>query len=209
MLDLDGVIYNWLKSGLKLFNIDPEIEKNRVLLKTYHDSLEMIRNKHEVFDAVESAGSDFWSNLELLPWGLELYDSLTKLGNVTILTSPGLWTYAGQGKQIALKRDFGIKSFILAKEKHICARPNAILIDDKKKNVTNFRKAGGWSYLWPNQFCIQDEQPNINTAMHYCLEYVKHVRSTIANRKVNEIINVLSSDNLREEELIEQQGLFV
>jgi 5'(3')-deoxyribonucleotidase len=149
MLDLDGVIYDWLGAAINVFDINPLDPHSRKILKSYHDSIEMLRNKQEVLETIEGLGAAYWENLKLLPWAIQLYDALIELGDVTILTSPGSWTYAGRGKILALKRDFDIKNFILAKKKEVCAAPNAILIDDKKKNIAKFRDAGGWAYRWP------------------------------------------------------------
>ncbi|MGZ8887684.1 MAG: hypothetical protein ACXW1A_05410, partial [Nitrososphaeraceae archaeon] len=86
-LDLDGVCYNWSKSANKVFNINPDDQENRKILKTYHDALEMLVNKHDVYNKIENLGFEFWENLELFPWANALYESLTEIGNVTILTS--------------------------------------------------------------------------------------------------------------------------
>jgi len=204
LLDLDGVIYDWMGSALPIFNVDANNKENRKILKTYHDGLEMIRSKQEVFETIENKGSEFWAELKLFPWANELYNNLSEIGEVTILTSPGYWTLAGKGKLTALKRDFEIKNFILAKNKEVCAMPNAILIDDKKKNVANFRNAGGWSYLWPNSFCIQDKEPEQSQAISDCVKYVKLVKQKIEDRKTFQIMNILSHDNNRDEDLSEK-----
>lgn len=203
-LDLDGVIYDWMSSALDVFKIDSKDAHVRKILKTYHDGLEMIRSKQEVFEKVESLGAEYWQNLKLLPWANTLYEALTELGEVTILTSPGSWTHAGRGKLLALKRDFEVKTFILAKKKEICAAPNTILIDDKKKNISRFREAGGWGYLWPNSFCIEDGEPKVEEALFECLDYVKSIKEKITDRKINEIMDTLVHDNLREEDLSEK-----
>lgn len=203
-VDLDGVLYNWMGSALKIFNVNPNNKENRKILKTYHDGLEMIKSKQEVFEIIEKHEAKFWENLELFPWANTLYEALTELGEVTILTSPGSWTWAGRGKLLALKRDFEIKNFILAKKKEICASPNMILIDDKKKNISRFREAGGWAYLWPNSFCIEDGEPSQTKAIIDCLDYVKKVREKIADRKIDQILDILCHDNDREEDLIEK-----
>lgn len=203
-LDLDGVIYNWMESALEIFNINKNDTENKRILKTYHDGLEMIVPKQELFEKIESLGEKYWENLKLLPWANSLYEGLCEIGEVTILTSPGFWSKAGEGKLAALKRDFHINKFILAKDKHLCAAPNCILIDDKKKNVANFREFGGWAFLWPNQFCIEDNEPNKEIAIDQCLKYTKEVRRKILDRRVNQIMNELSHDNLKEEDLTER-----
>lgn len=204
MLDLDGVIYDWLGAAINVFDINPLDPHSRKILKSYHDSIEMLRNKQEVLETIEGLGAAYWENLKLLPWAIQLYDALIELGDVTILTSPGSWTYAGRGKILALKRDFDIKNFILAKKKEVCAAPNAILIDDKKKNIAKFRDAGGWAYRWPNSFCIYDNEPPVEEALANCLDYVKAVRTKVADRKTNQIMDLLCHDNNRDEDMIER-----
>ena len=203
-LDLDGVLYDWMGSALQVFKVDAKSPENRRILKTYHDGLEMIKSKQEVFETIESLGAAYWENLKLFPWANALYEALTELGEVIILTSPGSWTYAGRGKLLALKRDFEIKNFILAKKKEICAAPDCILIDDKKKNVARFREAGGWSHLWPNSFCIEDGQPPAATAIADCLEYVRTVKHKVVDRRIPDIMDMLAYDNQREQDLTER-----
>jgi len=202
-LDLDGVLYNWTDSAVKVFNIDPHDKHNRKILKTYHDGIEMIRSKQEVFEKIEELGAEYWEGLKLFPWANTLYEALTEIGDVTILTSPGSWTYAGRGKILALKRDFQIKNFILAKKKEVCAAPDCILIDDKKKNVLRFREAGGWGHLWPNSFNIEDGDPTRRSSDLDCLEYVKKVKNKVIDRQIPEIMNLLSHDNSRDDILEE------
>jgi 5'(3')-deoxyribonucleotidase len=202
-LDLDGVLYNWTGSALKVFDIDPKDHHNRKILKTYHDGIEMLRSKKEVFDKIEELGFEYWQNLKLFPWANTLYEALTEIGDVTILTSPGSWSHAGRGKLLALKRDFEIKNFILAKKKEVCAAPDCILIDDKKKNILRFREGGGWGHLWPNSFCIEDGCPTQQNAIHECLEYVKLVKSKVVDRQIPGIMNMLSHDNKRDENMSE------
>jgi 5'(3')-deoxyribonucleotidase len=203
-IDLDGVIYDWMSSALDVFKIDAKAADNRRILKTYHEGLEMIKSKKEVFNKIESLGASYWENLKLFPWANTLYESLTGLGEVTVLTSPGSWTYAGRGKMLALKRDFEIKNFILAKKKEVCAAPDCILIDDKKKNVTRFREAGGWAYLWPNSFCIEDGHPTQSGAIADCLEYVKAVRQKVIDRRIPLFMDMFAYDNQREQDLTER-----
>jgi len=202
-LDLDGVLYDWMGSALRHFQLNPSDPLIRNVVSRYHDGLEMIKPKKEVFEAVESLGAEYWESLQLLPWAQELYRCLSEIGDVTVLTSPGAWTHAGRGKLLALRRDFQIKTFILAKKKEICAAPNAILIDDKKKNIEKFRQAGGWGYVWPNSFCIEDGKPNASQAIADCISYVKQVKTKIADRKINEIMDALVHDNGRNEDLSE------
>jgi len=163
-----------------------------------------MRNKQEVFETIEGLGAKYWENLELFPWATALYNGLSEIGDVTILTSPGSWTHAGRGKLLALKRDFEIKNFILAKKKEVCAAPNAILIDDKKKNISKFREEGGWGHVWPNSFCIDDKEPTAEQALADCFAYVKQVKAKVADRKVNQIIDLLSYDNDRDVDLSEK-----
>lgn len=196
-------MYDWTGAAVKVFDIDPHDRHNRKILKTYHDSIEMLRSKKEVFDKIEELGFEYWQNLELFPWANTLYEALTEIGDVTILTSPGSWTYAGRGKLLALKRDFEIKNFILAKKKEVCAAPDCILIDDKKKNILRFREEGGWGYLWPNAFCIEDGHPTQQNAIHDCLEYVKLVKSKVVDRQIPEFMSMLSYDNKRDEDMSE------
>jgi hypothetical protein len=202
-LDMDGVIYNWMESGCKLFNVNTDDQDTRKILKKYHDGLEVIIDKQKVFQTVEEAGSSFWENLNLYPWSKKLYSSLCDIAPVTILTSPGMWSHAYAGKIAALKRDFNINHLILAKNKYLVASPNTLLIDDKKKNIKEFRDASGWGWVWPNSFCIEDKEIDIDSCISECLVYAEKVKYKVNNRDINSLMDICSHDNDRHIDLSE------
>jgi 5'(3')-deoxyribonucleotidase len=178
---MDGVLYDWMQSGLAALGIDPKDPKYADIIRREHDAPDMICGKERVNSVIGAMGFEFWANLKLLPWAKDLHWMLGCRGPVSILTSPGKWVDAGKGKSIALQRDFGIKNneFILAKKKEMIAMPNAILIDDKPSNVYKFREKGGHAFLWPNQYLIEDGHPTAEEAIAQCREYVDKIKGEV------------------------------
>lgn len=195
-IDMDGTCVDWMTDGLAALDIDPNDPRYRDIIRTEHDAPDIIAGKERVNKTIADLGSDFWTNLKLLPWGKRLVKTMKTFGEVHFLTSPGTWVTAGQGKAIALKRDFDVNSFILLKEKHMVAMPNAILIDDKPSNITKFRGRGGWAYLWPNQYKIFDNEPHIDDAIEDCVRYVRFVKDTLAKRNGDDVLFGLSQGNI-------------
>jgi len=114
----------------------------------------------------ESIGRSVWATVPesaeftlLLRWCEECVGT----ENVCILTSPTIdpdclagkleWIHCHLPKRMH-------RQFLIGPTKHLCARPDALLIDDHEKNVNLFRQHGGQAILvprpWNSLFRVRD-----------------------------------------------------
>jgi hypothetical protein len=94
---------------------------------------------------VKQGGLEFWSKMPWMNDGKRLWNYVRKF-NVEILSAPARsLPESVKGKHIWVSREMGnVKiNLIRAREKQKFASKSAILIDDKKKNVTRWNAAGG------------------------------------------------------------------
>jgi len=173
-LDLDGVICNWLSAAAKTFNIDDSDPKIRDFLKSGKDIDELV--KGDIWQLIDKEGEDWWTNLEIFPWTHKLVNSLRKeSSNFAFLTSPSNNPICCSGKTKWIKKHFGeqFKDFIITSKKYLCASKNSILIDDLDKNISKFKKYGGYTYLWPHSYRFLDKEIDVNDTIKDLIKYIK------------------------------------
>lgn len=105
-------------------------------------------NKDDFWGAITKAGKDFWANLEWMPDGKQLWDYI-KQYNPELLTAPSREESSRIGKQEWVDKHLSGTPIIFkqAKDKKDLAESNAILIDDRKDNISQWRDAGGIGIL--------------------------------------------------------------
>ena len=131
-LDMDGVLVDFEKAFKKIDGrTTTEVEKEG-------DSV--------FWEHVKKGGLKFWS---MMPWmndGRKLWNYVKNM-NVSILSSPArALPDSRKGKEIWVYQALNPKPKLIlkrAREKQEYAKPNAILIDDKKKNIDRWNAAGG------------------------------------------------------------------
>lgn len=135
-LDMDGVLTD-LEGGLRKVNLLEDKEKNY--------------DRDEFWRRMKVFGTDLWANLDPYPWTHDLveacYDAVGQ-PNVFILSAPSrTCTPVCSGKMAWLEKHLPEFPFdgrvIFAKQKHLLAQPDRLLIDDKQENCEQFREAGG------------------------------------------------------------------
>lgn len=102
-----------------------------------------------------SINRNHWATLpksDICDWLINLCVLLVGHANVHILTAPTAdpdclagkleWIHANLPKWIH-------SQYIMSSQKHLCASPDALLIDDRDKNVLDFKSAGGQAVLVP------------------------------------------------------------
>jgi 5'(3')-deoxyribonucleotidase len=154
LLDMDGVLADFLSGAIKALNqkFNRTITLNQYATEfgqwgTY-DYYGISVN--DFWKAIEEV-PDFWLNLPMMPWGRELYDHLSHLGEVTIVTSPSMDPNCAIQKLQWLRNNLNVtpdKVFI-GSRKYLMAG-NGILIDDYYKNIISFRDNGGEAILVPS-----------------------------------------------------------
>lgn len=134
------------------------------VLTNFEDSAKQIRDdifeisETELWLTISLEGESFWADMPWMDNGLKLWEYI-KPHNPKILTAvPGLSKddplklFANYGKQTWVEKNIGeewIDNLILttSKEKKKFAKHNAILIDDRKKIISAWKKEGGIGIL--------------------------------------------------------------
>lgn len=96
--------------------------------------------------------AEFWAGLDPLPWVDELVDAAARwTDDWWVVTSPSHCPSSYYGKAQWLKRQFGRRfdRFHLTPHKHLFARADTLLIDDRDDNVDRFIAAGGKGLVFP------------------------------------------------------------
>jgi len=100
------------------------------------------------WEPISKAGAKFWITLKWMPDGKQLWDYVKKY-NPELLSAPSREESSRMGKRVWVKRELPGTKLILksADRKQELASPNSILIDDREKNIEQWRKAGGIGIL--------------------------------------------------------------
>ena len=104
--------------------------------------------KQVMYDAIEKAGIKFWSSMPWKMGGKQLW-AMVQPFRPTLLTSPGEFTYAVNGKQIWVKRNIPGTSiyFSDSKSEYVDPYELSVLIDDRKNNIDAWKECGGIGIL--------------------------------------------------------------
>ncbi len=160
-IDMDGVLTNFEKAfdeATKNSNIDVP-PANGMGPHEYEEA----HGKDTFWRAVEASGEDFWSNMEWMPDGKELWSYVSKL-NPTILSAPSRDPKCITGKVKWLKNNVKLPNYdVQLKSKNgwdgdskiilnsnkgkFVSSPNDILIDDTLKKIKMWQEAGGIGIL--------------------------------------------------------------
>ncbi len=136
MVDMDGVLTDFNK-------------KLSELLDKPVDQIEDFGNDPEIWKKIDKAGANFWSDMEWMTDGKELWGYLKKY-DPTILSSPSNHKNSIEGKKIWLKENLPKIPYFIEKNKALYADTNTILIDDREKNIKKWEDAGGIGILHKN-----------------------------------------------------------
>jgi cytidyltransferase-like protein len=132
--DMDGVIVDFEDGYEKLTG------KN---IKGNH-----VKGDGDFWQPITDAGANFWINLDWMPDGEQLWKYI-KNYSPSILSAPSREKSSRVGKEIWVRNNIPGTELILkpAPEKQELAEPNAILIDDRKDNIQQWKDAGGIGIL--------------------------------------------------------------
>ncbi len=147
LIDLDGVVANFVDAAIQ------QHEK-----ACCHDDITQWDmgdlwgiSKNEFWGKIDDGGIEFWSSkVKAYPWLGELTDAL-RFRPWSVCTTPSKSHYSAGGKVLWMQKHFGsqFRDYVMTPQKHLLARPGAILIDDSDDNVSKFNDAGGRGMLFP------------------------------------------------------------
>ena len=132
-LDMDGVICNF-GGAIKKVGVTVDLLNN---------------DADKAWELIDGAGEEFWSDMDWMPDGKLLWNYIKKY-KPTILSAPSRNPQSKTGKRKWIDKELGkdVSSiFVQKQDKQKYAAPYSILIDDHKKNISQWEEAGGIGIL--------------------------------------------------------------
>lgn len=181
LLDMDGVLVNFVKGVCDLWEVSEEKLRTHWEIGTWDlvaplgKTIDTPLTKSDFWIALENR-PQFWAGLEEMSW----LDSLLNLAgeDFHIVSAPGGCASSYRGKIQWLKRRFGNRfdRFAITPYKHLFARPDALLIDDKDENVETFVRAGGHGIIFPTYH--NSKHAHRDTPLAYVSEQLDRIRAS-------------------------------
>lgn len=168
LIDLDGVLVNWVGGALKLIGRsedDPDLRD--ILLSGEHPPFDALFGGRDQLDAViKQAGKEFWMNLDIFEWAERLVEIVLDSGlKCAFLTSHGSWPEAAGFKLEFLADTWGHIPVFVGKHKGILGNPTSLLIDDFAQNIHSFKLNGGQVFHWPNHLLLKEDATLVNETL--------------------------------------------
>jgi len=151
LLDMDGVLVDFVGGALDLLGLDPKIYDKPESLGNW-DIVAL--SGMEPANFWEKMGYDFWLNLPWTKDGQEILNfALAQFGfeNICLLTSPCTTEGCMEGKLAWIKKhipEFG-RRYLIGPSKEFCVNPDHYLFDDRDENIEKFVEHGGKGVLVP------------------------------------------------------------
>ena len=148
-LDIDGVLTDFVGHAVRKLNlnVDPT--------NCSWDFFASEMTPRQFWDSISLYGPCFWRNMPTHEWAENLIDVVKSYDpEFTLLTSPANCSYSWSGKRLWIQETFGA-SFnrqIFTHDKHFCAAPGRVLIDDTEINCKRFADWGGQAILFPQSW---------------------------------------------------------
>lgn len=157
-LDMDGVLVNFLGGLHKALDVPYDIN-NYPYKKGKWNMLTDIKAFADIPATFEECNdcctTSFWQNLKWMHDGHHILRAIYNRFNadkIYLLTTPMPNLESASGKMMWIKGNLPVHlkhTIITQAPKHLLARPDTLLIDDKDENVDGFREAGGKALLVP------------------------------------------------------------
>ena len=149
LLDMDGVVADFVSAALSIHGRPELIGDWPVGEWDIAHVLGISRS--QFWGQIDQIGFGYWAELAPYSWNNDLLALIKEFGRMTILSSPGMGVEAPKGKILWLRKHVepGFSNYLFGHQKYLCARPGSVLIDDRDKNVEQFRSHGGNAILFP------------------------------------------------------------
>lgn len=149
LVDMDGVLVDFVGGSFRALGRSVPFDEIRW---DYYSQLGMTED--DFWHAIHAIGSDFWSNLDPLPWCRDLIRIVGEICPTwEIASTPSKHPSAQSGKAEWLDHYLGngqsFEDYNLTRRKWRLAKPGVVLIDDNDKNCRQFCDHGGESVLFP------------------------------------------------------------
>lgn len=161
LIDMDEVLCDFIGGACEACNVPREYMELKRVPGEWEITRSLGLTLSEFWSRIDGRGPQFWYNLKLFEWTRELlkFADNTFGDNWFLCSTPGMdsdlkWSkYSYMGKlnwiQSKLGKDF--ERFHLTFHKHMLAQPKVILLDDRERNVENFREKGGLGVVFPSK----------------------------------------------------------
>ena len=164
-LDMDGVLVDFVNPALELHE---QLDAFDRWPPGEWDIPKVLGiSKSQFWSKIDAVGHAYWSQMPPYQWTHQLVQLVTRIAPFSILSSPSLHPECPTGKVLWLREhlDPNFRDYLFGHQKHLCARPDVVLIDDSDTNVEKFRGHGGQAILFPQHW-------NSNHQVEDRLEYV-------------------------------------
>lgn len=143
LLDGDGVLIDWEGGYTKYAQ-----KFSSTRYPSYDAVTARSRGDYSHQKWLDRFGSDFWNELDWLPWGKDLLSYCKSLAPTLICTACTDHPSSAYGKIQWLNREVGDRNYIITGAKHALANHNTILVDDREKFIERYVSAGGPAILF-------------------------------------------------------------
>jgi len=175
LVDLDGVLANFLLGALRVFDREDLYHNWPVGQWGIAEVLGV--NTTQFWCAISERGYRFWEDLPEYPWTRELWAVLQEIANdqhakLIVCTAPSRDPECAKGKVMWMHRVFGPKfmDFVITNKKFLMAKEKAILIDDREDTVIRFCAEGGFGMLFPGRTNSYGLEPTTDIVMEAIVE---------------------------------------
>lgn len=151
LLDIDGVLNNFIRGACKIFNRDYDSLISSWPLGIWNMEVALNIPASEFYSTIDHAGIDFWANLPEFSHTRSMIKFCQDLAPTYLVTTPTLDPSCHHGKMIWIQNVFGrnFKDYVLTPRKELCAAPYHVLVDDNEENIKKFIINGGIGLLYP------------------------------------------------------------
>jgi hypothetical protein len=155
-VDVDEVLASWLAPTLAL--LGHTVEGVTEAWAQHHprpwDLFQVLSIPPDrAWQIIAEAGWKHWARLRRFPWADPLLARCREIAPTYLLTSPCVLgaEECVKGKVAWMQVHFGpnFRDYLITSQKHLLARPGAVLIDDHPDHCKRFTEHGGASILFP------------------------------------------------------------
>ena len=155
LLDMDGVLVDFLGGACKFHGVTydglPHNPYSQTEQKPWEIEGVFGMSPHKLWNPL---GRDFWANLDPLPYCHEVVELLSeRFGeeNICLLTSPIRTDGCIDGKMDWIRKHLPQfkRRFLVGPAKQFAASSSHVLVDDRPKNIEEFKAVGGNVFMFP------------------------------------------------------------
>ena len=155
LVDMDEVLTDFVTAAAHVHGVSRATLEERRVPGEWDIAIPLgITSPAEFWKPIDAMGERFWAELIELSSGAKLLDYIDKLKlEYYVVSTPSHNPSSWSGKKKWFIKYYGkfFNKIVLTQHKHLLAKENTILIDDRELNCTKFETHGGRSLLYPNQ----------------------------------------------------------